>query len=222
MSDSTATTSSTAPPATDGTTSTSQAPATGQPPSGQTSPTGQATGQQDQQTSGKTFTQAELDAIIGDRVRREQEKHAALLKAEQEKAGKSDLEKAQIEKEAAEKAATEASEKAARAVAEARVEAALAGSGVKKERIEAVARLIDVDEIAKAPDAKKAAAAAVEQAKKDFPEFWAGTAPAASGGDLNPPTGGVTAEQFKAMNYSQRAELYKRDPERYRQLAKLT
>ena len=167
--------------------------------------------------------QAHVDGVIARRLREEKQRMDGEVERrvqemlEREKL--SAAEKAQLERDEARKAAEEATTGSKRAVAEARVETALLAAGIKPQRIDAVARLVDLDEVAGAEDQKAAAAAAVQQVLADFPEFR--PTPGASGGELNPggAAGAVTLEQFKGMDYDARAELYKKDANLYRQLA---
>jgi hypothetical protein len=127
-------------------------------------------------------------------------------------------EKAQAERDEARKAAEEATTSSKRAVAEARVETALLAAGIKPQRIDAVARLVNLEDVMSAEDAKGAAADAVRQVLADFPEFK--PTPGSSGNELNnnQQQGAVTLEQFKGMDYDARAALAAKDIATYRRL----
>ena len=98
------------------------------------------------------------------------------------------------------------------------METALLAAGIKPARIDAVARLVNLDDVMGSDDQKAAAAAAVQQVLADFPEFK--PTPGASGGELGTSggSGSVTLEQFKGMDYEQRAQLYRKDVALYRRL----
>ncbi|MFJ8815434.1 hypothetical protein [Amycolatopsis thermoflava] len=210
-----------------------QPPAAGagdqQPPAGQQSPagTGQppAAGQGD---GGKTFTQADLDRIISDRLSKA-EKSWTDKQAEQNKKIAQALGLAPDEEvdpakalEQAQTTATAAQERADRAEAKA---LALAAK-VKPERVDAFVRLCEISGALKGVDRsdEKAVAAAikgaVEKGVEEYPEFKGGTLPNASGGDRS---GGqqqtVTLEQFKAMDVDERTKLYRENEGLYKQLA---
>jgi hypothetical protein len=188
--------------------------------------TGTDTTDSGQQTDGVKLTpeqQAFVDQMFAKRIREEK----ARLSGEKERAVQEALERskmdaaerAQAERDEARKQAEEATNSSKRAVAEARVETALLAAGIKQGRIDAVARLVNLDDVMGADDPKTAAADAVRQVLADFPEFK--PTPGASGGELG---GGnnaasVTLEQFKGMDLEARSALYKKDIGLYRSLA---
>lgn len=169
------------------------------------------------------LTRAEVNAIVQRRLAEEKTKHDRELEAVRAEAGKSGTELAEAQRDAARKAAEDATTGAARSIAEAHIEAALARSGARADRINAVAGLMaaQLDAIAKADDPRSAAAAAVDVAKDSYPEFWTAkaTTAAASGGELGGQhAGAVTVEQFLNMDYTARTELFSKDPDNYRRL----
>jgi hypothetical protein len=199
-------------------------------PAGDTTTVDTDTTATDTDTSQQTDTvkltseqQAVVDAAIARRLREEKARMTGeverRVQEEIEKSKMDAAERAQAERDEAKRERDETKTSSSRAVAEARVETALLAAGIKPTRLEAVARLVNLDDVAGAEDAKTAAADAVRQVLADFPEFK--LTPGASGGELGGGGGGngaVTLEQFKGMDYDARAELYKRDQALYRTL----
>lgn len=179
-------------------------------------------GQQTDTVKLTTEQQAVVDAAIARRLREEKSRMTGEVERrvqEQIERQKMDAaQRAEVERDEARKAAEEATSSSKRAVAEARVETALLAAGIKPARIDAVARLVNLDDVAGAEDAKSAAADAVRQVLADFPEFR--PTPGASGGELGngQQQGSVTPAQFAEMDYDARAELYAKDPALYRRL----
>lgn len=69
-------------------------------------------------------------------------------------------------------------------------------------------------------DAVKAAITTAIDANPRLAAPPAAPAPPRGGGEFGgPPSGGITQQQFAAMGYAERAELYQRDPDAYRRLA---
>lgn len=191
---------------------------------------GQQQGGQEQQNQqggdGQVQLSAEqqqyVDGIIARRLRESQQRLDGeverRVQEQIEREKMSAAEKAQAERDEAKREAEEAKSGSKREVASARVEVALLAAGIKADRIDKVARLVNVDDVASAEDPKTAAAEAVRQVLADFPEFR--PTPGASGGELG--GGGqqqaVTLEQFKGMDYDARVALYRKDKALYQQL----
>ncbi|MDQ0377950.1 hypothetical protein [Amycolatopsis thermophila] len=201
-----------------------------QPPAGQqpTAGTGQQPADGQHGDGGKTFTQADLDRIISDRLGKAeqswQQKQADQNKKIAQALGLAPDEEVDPAKalEQAQTTATQAQERADRA--EAKVLAAAAG--INPKRVDAFVKLCEISGALKGVDRsdEKAVAAAikgaVEKGVEEYPEFKGGTLPNASGGDRS---GGqqqtVTLEQFKAMDVDERTKLYRENEGLYKQLA---
>lgn len=138
--------------------------------------------------AGKTFTQAELDAIIAKRVAAAEKSTADRIKTEADTAKLDETDRLKLEKEESDRKATEA-----RAAADVRVLAAEArvqamALGVKPERLEHVLRLADLSAITvgddgnvPADDVKKA----VSVVLAEIPELkGTGSGSQQSGGDF--------------------------------------
>ncbi|PXY20326.1 hypothetical protein BAY59_31290 [Prauserella coralliicola] len=205
------------------TTGTQQPPAT--PPADSAKPTSNG----DSDTgAGKTFTQADVDRLINERIQRERktfedrqaEQNKQLAKVLGYGDDTDDVDPAKA-LEAEQSRATAAEQRAD--LAEAKVLAAAAG--IKPERVGAFVKLCDISGALKGVDRadEKAVEAAIEGAVKkgveEYPEFKGSSLPASSGGDRS---GGqqqsVTVEQFKKMDVDERTKLYKDNPGLYQQL----
>ena len=166
--------------------------------------------------------QAHVDGVIARRLREEKQRmDGDVERRVQEQIAREKMDaqqRAEAERDEARKAAEEAASGSKRAVAEARVETALLAAGIKPARIDAVARLVNLDDVAGSDDQKAAAAAAVTKVLADFPEFR--PTPGASGGELGGGAGkgAVTLEQFKGMDYDARVELFQSNRTLYDQL----
>jgi hypothetical protein len=133
----------------------------------------------------KTFTQAELDEIIGKRLARERKDWLRQLEDETKKAAMTEGEKLKTEKEEAEKKAASAEAAAnKRAIrAEAKVQALAAG--IKAERLDHALKLADLAEITVGDDGEPDANAvkkAIDAIVKDFPEIVTPAVGASKGG----------------------------------------
>jgi hypothetical protein len=181
------------------------------------------------ETAGKTFTQADLDRLINDRLQRaeqswtekqaeERRKLAAALGIEDPSAPL-DPAKALEDERAGRTAEQQRADRA-------EVRALALAAGVKKDRVAAFARLVDVagalegvdrsDEKAVTDALDKAVAAELDAT----PEFKGATLPSSSGGDRS--GGGtqtVTLEQFKKMDIGDRQKLYQTNKGLYQQLS---
>lgn len=127
--------------------------------------------------------------------------------------------RAEAERDEARQKADEATKGSRRAIAEARVETALLAAGVKPERVEKVARLVALDDVAASDDPKAAAGDAVRQVLADFPEFR--PVVGQSGGEMGGGGGGgtVTLDQFRKMDADQLLELDRKDPALFARLS---
>ncbi len=145
---------------------------------------GQGKGDTEPSSGGKTFTQAELDAIIAKRLSRERKAWEQQLEEERKKAAMTEAERLKAEKEEAEKRANELVQAANRRIIAAEAKVAAAAAGVKPERISYVLKLADLSDIEADENGNvdsKAIAAAINAVLKDLPELK---------GDIMPPKGG--------------------------------
>jgi hypothetical protein len=177
------------------TTTTTTAPAAG---GGQQTTQGQ---------TGKTFTQADLDRIVGERLADEQKKFQTQLEQAQATAGKSELEAAQIERDRYKDQATTITQQSAQKVAAAEAKAAAFLAGAKADRVAHVVKNADltkaVSEDGSVDEAK--VQAAIEAVLTEFPE-WKTTpgtqTPGSSGGELTQGGGQkptYTREQIRSI-----------------------
>lgn len=204
-------------------------PNTGQPPATPPAYEPPKTDDGDNGDAGKTFTQADLDRLINERIQRER-KTFEDRQAEQNKKLAQALGLAEDDADTVDpaKALEEAQTTAAKAQeradhAEAKVLAAAAG--IKPERVAAFVKLCDISGALKDVDRTDAKAveaalqAAVKQGVEEYPEFVGTTLPASSGSDrAGSQPQSVTVEQFKKMDVDERTKLYQEQPGLYRQL----
>lgn len=156
--------------------------------------------------SGKTFTQEELDRIIGERLASRDKTWEQKLKDAQATAGKSELEAAQIKAQQAEERAAALAKTAAERVTAAEAKAVALSLGTKPDRVAALIKHADltaaVDDDGNVDDSK--VRAAIEKALTDFPEWKATTTVSASGGDIKPGSGSdkptFTRAQIEGMS----------------------
>lgn len=152
----------------------------------------------------KTYTQAEIDEMIGKRLARERKSWEAEVETERKKAAMDEAERLKTEKEDAERRATEAEQRAERTLIAAEAKLAILAAGAKADRVERILGLLDLADIA-VTDGKPDGAAvtnAVNALKGELPELFAGPpAPGRSGADMSgqgKPT--FTAAQIKEMS----------------------
>lgn len=190
----------------------SEQPTTPQPPPGGSAPTPEPPG--GQKTDEPKFTQADLDKIIADRLKAEQDKFDKRLAQETEKAGKNELEKAQLEKQQAETDRDEKVSEARNLLVDSIAEAEAVAAGVKPERVARFLKSVDlttdgiVDSGRVDRDKIKTA---VASALEDVPEFKATPPgpPKKSGGDMGgQPTGKptFTKQQIRDMTNEERVQ----------------
>lgn len=165
------------------------------PPSGGGDPAG-GTPPKPDGDPGKTFTQADLDRIIADRLKTEKTRFEQQLADLQATAGKSELEAAQIKaQQAEEKVGTVTKESAARlAKTEAKLAAHLAGG--KPDRLNAILSQADLtDAVSDTGEVDEGKVkTAIAKVLEDFPEWKADKVPGSSGSELNP--GGESKPSF--------------------------
>jgi hypothetical protein len=140
-------------------------------------------------TESKTFTQEDVDALIGKRLAQERRQWEADAKQAAEREKMDEAERLKAEKADAEKAAADRVAAANQTLVKADAKVAAIAAGVKAERIDAFLRHVDTADIAVDDDGSvdgAAVKAAVDKALADVPEFKAapGT-PGRSGGELD-------------------------------------
>jgi hypothetical protein len=141
------------------------------------------TGNTSTKQDGKTFTQAELDDIIGKRLERERKAWETKNEEDKKKAAMDEATRLKAEKDEADGRATEATKRADAVTVKADVKVQLLAAGVKPERLNAALKLIETDGVTVTDgeaDAK-AVKALVDGFAKDYPELIGSTVPASSG-----------------------------------------
>lgn len=165
--------------------------------------------------AGKTFTQADLDRIINDRLAKERKTFEQQIEEAKATAGKSDLEAAQIKLQQTEGKLTEVTQAAAQRIAKTEAKVAAVTAGAKTDRIAAVIAQADLtDAITDDGDVDEAkVAAAIEKVLTDFPEWKAETIPGKSGGELSGggPGGKPTFTRKQIADMSQEERLKRID-----------
>lgn len=142
----------------------------------------------------KTFTQAELNDLIGKTRSEERKKAKQEAEDEAKKAAMSEAERLKTEKDEALKRADDAETRANARVIEAKTEVALTQAGVTETKLAYALKLVDnasVDVTGGKPD-MKAILAAVAQLKADVPELFASGTSKGGAGDFN--TGNQTED----------------------------
>lgn len=151
----------------------------------------------------KKFTQADVDKIIGDRLKRERDGWKKELEEEKRKADMTANEKLADElKQANEKiSATETKANARAITAEAKIAAQAAG--IKPERITAALKLADFSDVAVGEDGEpdaKAVKSKIEALLKEYPEFK-GESGSSGGSDFG---GGAGGSKLDVKNMSKK------------------
>lgn len=173
---------------------------------------GQDGGQQGQDGGKVSFTaeqQAQIDALIADRVKRaeKQARQTALDEAKQqrEREQMDELERVKAEKADAEAKAVEASAAAQRALVAADAKVAAIAAGAAPEKVAHIMRLADlagIELVDGAPDAA-AVKAVIEKVKADVPELFGAAGTRQSGGDFRTGDAGkrvFTSAEIRAMS----------------------
>jgi hypothetical protein len=133
----------------------------------------------------KTFTQAELDDIIGKRLARAQKDWQQKADEDVKKAAMTEGEKLKTEKEEAEKKAKDAEAAAGKRAVRAEAKLQALAAGIKTERLDHALKLADLAEITVGDDGEPDANAvkkAIDAVVKDFPEIVTPTVGASKGG----------------------------------------
>lgn len=160
---------------------------------------------------GKTFTQADVDRIVQERLAREKQRHEQELEAERQKAGMQETERLKLEKEQAEKAAADARAEAERAVIAAETKLAAVALNTRADRLDDVAAKVDVAGL-ELVDGKldgDKVRAAVQAVLEQYPEWKQGpTQQGSSGGDQGSDSGprSFTAAEVAAMTAEEYAK----------------
>lgn len=155
-------------------------------------------------TEEKTFSQADVDRLISERIKRERRNYAQELENEKKKAAMDESERLKLEKEQAETRAIEATTKANQRIINAEAKAIAASAGVKADKLPYLNKLVDlsnveIDENGN-PDTSTIKAA-IDGVLKDFPELVGtqGTSRAGadfSGQNMNPNPEDLPMEQY--------------------------
>lgn len=161
----------------------------------------------------KTFTQADIDRVVQQRLARERKEWEAKLDEERKQASMSEAEKLKAQVTAAEAKATEAANLAAQRVIRAEAKLHAVALGIKPERADMALRLADLSGVELGDDGEPDAGAiktALEKVLADLPELK-GAANGAVGGGSNPANGsGNATPDVKTMSSNDFAALQKR------------
>lgn len=140
---------------------------------------------------GRSFTQAELEAIITKRLARERKSWETEAEDTRRKAEMTEAERLKEAVDAAEKRAAAAAESANARIIRAEAKALLAAAGVKSELIERAIRLLDLSEVAVTdggdPD-PRTIRAEIDALLKDMPQLRGPAAAGVAGGDFSATT----------------------------------
>jgi len=164
----------------------------------------------------KTFTQAELDKIIGERLKRERKDWETKVEEEKRKAVMTEAERLKAERDEADKRASTATEAANRRIVRAEAKAQAAAAGIKADRLDYALRLADLSSIAIGEDGQPDGVAlkvAIAQVAKDFPEILMGNGMSKAGGDFSKANPSETPLTEEAIGRMSNAELRRRLPE---------
>lgn len=175
---------------------------------------------------GKTFTQAELDAIVKRRLARAKKEADAEREEAERKAKMDENERLKAEKQEAERKAQDAIAAANARAVRAEAKAQAASLGVKPDRLDYVLKLADLTEIEPDEDGEidtKAVKAAVERVLKDLPELKGdGAGAGANGGEFN--GGGSDGDKNPwakdSYNLTEQGRIMKADPDKAARLRK--
>ncbi|MDE5415491.1 capsid assembly scaffolding protein Gp46 family protein [Alkalihalobacterium chitinilyticum] len=177
--------------------------------------------QQNDTQDEKQFSQQDLDDIITKRLARERKQWEKALEEERKKANMDELERVRHEKEEAEKKATESSLKASEklVLAEAKVQALALGIEAKK--LNYVLKLADLEVPELVTEEgevyEKGVKMAIKAIVTDFPELVSKPEVSKGGSDFSKGSNkGMTLEQFNALSYKEKVNLYNTNPELYR------
>lgn len=151
----------------------------------------------------KSFTEAEVEATVEKRLKRERKAWEAQLDKEKKKASMDEAERSKTEKKEAEDRAEGALKELDSARIEYEAKFAAMSAGAKPERVAQIMRLADLAEVSVTdgiPDAK-GIETAIKTVKADLPELFGSTTPPRSGGDMGggSQTPTFTRAQVKAM-----------------------
>lgn len=168
----------------------------------------------------RTFTQGDLDRAIQSRLADQKKAHERELQEALDRAGKSELDAAQLDVEKYKRLADEAEQQARATILEERIIAMVADSEVKKERRDRLASMIDKSDLAEQSptDQRKAIATQISGLLDEMPEWKASSVPGSAGGQTRPPSSEVTLDAFRSMGAVERGDLLAKDPQAYRDL----
>lgn len=157
----------------------------------------------------KTFSQADLDRIIQERLDRQKATLENEAKTAAERAKLDETERLKAENGDAVAAKDAAEQKAAAAERKLAVVLEAAKANVPGDRLERFVKLVDADEA----DPTKA----VKATLTEFPEFAAKVQ--ATGGEFQKGGQSVTKEQFAQMTYPEKKKLYQENPDEFARLS---
>src|SRR5690606_24567870 len=174
---------------------------------------------------GKTFTQAELDAIIAKRLARERKAWEQQLEEERRKAAMTEAERLKAEKEEAERRAQEAQQQAAQRLVQAEAKVVAVELGVKPDRIPYVLRLADLSSVDVGDDGvvdAKELRDAIEAVLRDVPELKGSMVPGKSGADFSASGGTVERNPWSKehFNLTEQGRLMRENPDLAHRLMK--
>lgn len=177
--------------------------------------------QHDDNKEDKQFSQQDLDDIITKRLARERKQWEKALEEERKKANMDELERVKHEKEKVEEEATTTLLKASEKLvcAEAKVQALALGIEAKK--LSYVLKLADLDTAELVTETgevdEKGVKTAIKAVVADFPDLVTKPEVSRGGSDFSKGNNkGMTLEQFNALNYKDKVNLYNTNPELYR------
>lgn len=167
-------------------------------------------GQQSEQQQGgigggeRTFTQAELDAIVKREKSKAEKAAAEKAQADADKAKLDETERLKVEKAEAEQAAAAATKAAAERIATSEAKVAALAAGANPERLSGVLKLADLSEAVdeSGEPNESAIKAAIATVKKDYPELFGAQQQkqqGASAADFSQGGGGVKRYSIAAM-----------------------
>lgn len=160
-------------------------------------------------TGEATFTQADVDRIIAERLKRQEAQLQAEAKTAAERAKLEEGERLRLEKADLETKVAEVTARAEAAEQRAEVILAAVKANVPAERLERFVKLTEVGDAG--------VEAAVKATITDFPEFVA--KPKGTGAEFNGKGDPITKEAFEAMSYAEKVKLHTENPEEFERLS---
>ncbi|WP_134324543.1 hypothetical protein [Cumulibacter soli] len=164
--------------------------------------------------------QAKVNQIVQDRLAEQQRKHDAEIAEAAERAGKSELDAAKLDVEKYQQLAEQARTEARAEILNARVYAAIAGSDTRKDRRDAVARLVDREglDALTGPEQAEQVTARIAAVLDEYPEWKQTSVPGTAGGPTPAPQTGLTLAQWRGMGIDARTKVYREHPGEFQRL----